>query len=221
MDYYLCPIYAIPTGILGLPGHICRGEDFRRMDKNWSGIEYGGEAVDADRVQAINQKFDDILTFLAEDIFPEWQKIDSMETYFAKERQEYLKATETGPKEPWMPWRCMWDLSTGDKKHPWRADAYLFGVWYLLSGKEKEGYECLDECVSHNTDYMKNYLKEYPKSYNDPRDSLAVMYYNAELFVRTKLIADAEERRKAIQDTYEDVCRFMRYFHGLAKRVER
>lgn len=224
MHCYLCPIYAIPTGILGLPGPVCRGENFRRMDKEWREIEYGGEAVDADRVQAINQKFDDILTFLAEDIFPEWQKIDSMETYFAKERQEYLKATETGPEEPWMPWRSMWDLSTEDKKHPWRADAYLFGVWYLLSGREREGYERLDECVEYNAKYRKSHYAssdEYLKAYNDPKDSLAVMCRNAELFARTKQITDAEERQKAIRDTYEEVCRFMRYFHGLSKRVER
>ena len=106
------------------------------MDKDWVGtIESASDAVDADRVQRIK-------TYLAEDIFPEWQKIDNMETYFAKERQEYLKATEVGPKEPWMPWRSMWDLGTG-------------------------------------------------------------------------------ERRKAIRESYEEVCRFMRYFHGLAKRVER
>lgn len=226
MGCYLCPAYTIPTEILGLPGHICRGENFRRMDRNWREIQYGGEAVDAGRVQAINQEFDDILTYLAEDIFPEWQKIDSMETYFAKERQEYLKAAETGPEEPWVPWRRMWDLGTGDRKDPWRADAYLFGVWYLLSGKEKEGYACLDECLECNAGHMECYFMtgepdEYSKAYNDPRDSLAVMYRNAELFAGTKQIADAEERKKAIWDTYEEVCRFMRYYHGLAKRVER
>lgn len=26
MSYYLCPIYAIEYGILGLPGHTCQGE---------------------------------------------------------------------------------------------------------------------------------------------------------------------------------------------------
>ncbi|MDE7414787.1 MAG: hypothetical protein K2N44_00435 [Lachnospiraceae bacterium] len=222
MDCYLCPVYALPAGILDLPGPVCQGENFHKMDKDWvSIIESASDAVDADRVQAVNQKFDDILTYLAEDIFPEWQKIDNMEIYFAKERQEYLKATEAGPKEPWMPWRSMWDLSTGDQKHPWRADAYLFGVWDLLSGREEEGYARLDECIGHNADYMKSLLKQYPKAYNDPRDSLSVIYFNAQLFAKTKQITDAGERRKAIRETYEEVCRFMRYFHGLAKRVER
>ncbi len=29
MTFYLCPIYAIQYGILGLPGHICQGENFQ------------------------------------------------------------------------------------------------------------------------------------------------------------------------------------------------
>lgn len=225
MQYYLCPIYAVPTGILGLPGPVCRGENFQQMEKEWGEIQFGSDAVDADRVGRINQKFDDILIFLAEDIFPEWQKIDSLETYFAKERVDYLKASEVGPKQPWG-FRPMWNLGTGDSKDPWRADAYLYGVWELLTGNEKEGYAHLDECVAHNAGYIKSYYasgssEEYVKAYNDPRDSLVVMYHNAELFAKTKQIPDAGERQKAVRDTYEEVCRFMRYFHGLSKRVER
>ena len=112
MSYYLGPIYAIEYGILGIPGHICQGENFQRMHKDWGVIEYGMEAVDAARVECINRKFDDILTFLADGVLPEWQKIGSLETYFAKERQDYLKATETGPKNL-RTCRLMWDLDSG------------------------------------------------------------------------------------------------------------
>jgi hypothetical protein len=35
MSCYLCPIYAIEYGILGLPGHICQGENFQRMQGDW------------------------------------------------------------------------------------------------------------------------------------------------------------------------------------------
>lgn len=220
MSYYLCPIYSIYTGILGLPGHICQGENFQKMQRDWGIIQHGSEAVDAVMVENVNQKFDDILTFLADGVLPEWQKIDSLETYFAKERQDYLKATEKGPIEPRMN-RPMWNLDTEGKKHPWRADEYLLGVWDLLSGREKEGYEHLEECVEFGAEYMKTCLKECPGAYNDPRDSMAVMYHNAGLFAKTKKIADAGERQKAIQETYEEVCRFMRYYHGLAKRTER
>ena len=220
MSYYLCPIYAIQYGILGLPGHICQGENFQKMHNGWGVIQYGTVAVDAAMVESINRKFDDILIFLAEGVLPEWKTIDSLEKYFAKERQSYLKATEIGPINP-RNGRPMWDLDTGGKKDSWRADDYLFGVWDLLSGKEEEGYALLEECVKYNSDYMEGRLKERPGAYNDSRDPMAVMYHNAQLFVRTKQIADAEERKDAIRETYEEVCRFMRYYHGLAKKMER
>lgn len=217
---YLCPIYAIQYGILGLPGHICQGENFQRMQKDWGVIQYGMEAVDAVMVERINRKFDDILIFLADGVLPEWQKIGSLETYFARERRDYLKATGTGPGNP-RTGRPMWDLGMGGKKDPWRADDYLFGVWDLLKGKETEGYAHLEECVKHNSDYMKDRLKEFPNACNDPGDAMAVMYRNAQLFLGTKEISDAEKRRDKIQETYEEVCRFMRYYHGLAKKTER
>ena len=56
------------------------------MQEDWGVIEYAGEAVDAARVARINSKFDDILTYLAGDVLPEWQKIDSLETYFRGSR---------------------------------------------------------------------------------------------------------------------------------------
>jgi len=220
MSCYFCPVYAIEYGILGLPGHICQGEHFRKMQRGWEVIQYGTNAVDDARVKSINGKFDDILTFLADGVLPEWQRIGSLEAYFAKERQDYLKATQKGPTDP-RTGRPMWDLDTGEKKDPWRADDYLFGVWDLLSGKEAEGYVRLEECVKVNSNYAKIHLKERPGAYNDPRESIVVMYHNAQLFVRTKQIADPEKRRNAIRETYEEVCRFMRYYHGLAKKTER
>ena len=171
-------------------------------------------------LESINGKFDDILIFLADGVLPEWQKIDSLETYFAKERQDYLKATEKGPVDP-RTGRPMWNLDAGEKKDPWRADDYLFGIWELLSGKEEEGYTRLEECVKWNSAYAENCLKERPKAYNDPKEPIAVMYHNAQLFLRTKQIRDTEERRNAIRETYEEVCRFMRYYHGLEKKTER
>lgn len=220
MSYYHCPVYAIQYGILGLPGHICQGENFQRMRKDWGVIQYGTVAVDAAMVESINRKFDDILTFLADGVLPEWQKIDSLETYFSRERQDYLKATEKGPIDPKND-GPMWNLDTDEKADPWRAYNYLFGVWNLLSGKESEGYRLLEECVKFNSDYMAGRLKERPGAYNDPREPLAVMCHNAQLFLRTKQIKDAGERRDAVLETYKEVCQFMRYYHGLAKKIER
>lgn len=70
-------------------------------------------------VERINNKFDDILVFLADGVLPEWQRIDSLETYFAKERQDYLKATQTGPQNP-RTGRPMWNLGRGNKEDSWR-----------------------------------------------------------------------------------------------------
>ena len=220
MSCWLCPIYAIQHGLPGLPGHISQGEHFQKMQSGWGVIQYGTTAVNADMVERINEKFDDILTYLADGILPEWQKIDSLETYFAKERLEYLKATETGPKDP-KTGRPMWNLDTGGKPDPWRAGDYLFGVWDLLSGWEAEGYARLEACVGLHTKHIEERVKKYPNAHNDPRDPLAVMYHNAQLFIQTKLIKDTEQRRNTIQKTYEDVCRFMLYYHGLAKKVGR
>ena len=103
----------------------------------------------------------------------------------------------------------------------WRADSYLYGVWNLLTGKEAEGYARLEECVRHNSDYMKDRLKEFPNACNDPRDAMAVMYRNAQLFLETKEISDAQKRWDVTRETYEKVCRFMRYYHSLAKKTER
>lgn len=50
---------------------------------------------------------------------------------------------------------------------------------------------------------------------------MAVLYYNAGLFLGTKQIADPGQRREAVRETYKEVYRFMEYYHGLAKRVER
>ena len=220
MYCYCCPVYAIPYGILGVPGHISQGERFQRMKKDWGVIQYGTVAVDAALVESINGKFDDILAYLADGLLPEWQKLDSLETYFAEERRAYLKAAEKGPADP-KNGRPMWNLSPGDWAGPWRSDDYLFGVWDLLSGREGEGYARLEECVKHNAAYMEDRLKEFPNACDDPRDAMAVMYRNGQLFVETKQIADAEERRKAILEVYEKVCRFMRYYHGLARKTGR
>lgn len=87
----------------------------------------------------------------------------------------------------------------------------------MLNGKEADGYARLEECVRYNSDYMEDRLKEFPEACDDPRDAMAVMYRNAQLFLGTRRTPDAEQRKNAIRETYEEVCRFMRYYHGLAK----
>ena len=64
-------------------------------------------------------------------------------------------------------------------------------------------------------------ILEDPNACNDSRDAMAVMYRNAQLFLETKEISDIQKRQDAIRETYEEVCRFMRYYHGLAKKTGR
>ena len=56
MSCYLCPLYAIPHGLPGLPGHISQGEAFQKMRKDWGVIQYGTTAVNAAAVAGINGK---------------------------------------------------------------------------------------------------------------------------------------------------------------------
>lgn len=52
------------------------------------------------------RQFDDILIFLADDVLPEWQKIDSLETYFAEERREDADAVNEDICSIINSWRC-------------------------------------------------------------------------------------------------------------------
>lgn len=210
MGYHMGPLYAIEDGFLELPGHICHGDTFQKIEQDWSEIQYDVDAINVDK---INQEFDYILTFLAEEVFPEWHKIDSLETYFSLEHQAYLQATETGPIDPLTQWP-MWETEAKQNRDPWHARDYTLGVWELLSGKEEEGYKHLESCVQQKKSY-------YCGDYNDRSSPDAILYHNAELFANTKQIKDHNDRKNAILKTYDEVCQFMKYYYRLTKRVER
>lgn len=212
MECYLCPLYALGRGPLNLPGQVGSGELYQNMQRNWRVIQYGTEAVDP---QEVSREFDEILTFLADGVFPEWQRIGSLETYFSRERQDYLRAVETGPADP-RTGRPMWDARPRGNPDPWRESDYLFGVWDLLSGREEAGYARLSACVEHNRARVEEYLREYPKEGEQLKNSFVMLYRNAERFARTAQ-APAGERRNVIQETYEEVCREMRVYHGLER----
>lgn len=218
LECYICPTYALPEGSLSIPSYITCGEAWEKVMRNWSVIQYDLTAIDCEVVTQINQKFDDILEYLATKLLPEWQKIDSLECYFSKERIDYLKATEVGPINPHTN-RPMWQEEALNENHPWRAEHYFFGVWHLLCGEEEEGYNHLEECVLHyeNPD---SYAIDFT-DYNNKRNHLSVLYYNAKLFYETKEISDMDERRQEITRIYEDVCKYMLYYHGLSKPIKR
>lgn len=221
MEYEMFPLYDIRSGILNLPADVCYSRNFRNMHENWGVIQYDLESVDTEK---INHKFDQILTFLAEEVFPRWQQIDSLETFFAGERQAYFQAARTAP--PDLPTNALLRSKQSsymeDRPHPWHADEYLFGVWDLLSGNMDAGYERLRRCVEAGEEYKAICVQDKrTMNPNDPRDPLAVLYYNAELFYRTREQKGEIARTQAVQAVYDDVCRFMRYYHKLDKKVER
>lgn len=217
LEYYLCPLYALGRGPLNLPGEVGSGELYQAMKRNWRVIQYGTEAVD---LQEVSREFDAILTFLADGVFPEWQKIDSLETYFSQERQEYLRAVRSGPADP-RTGRPIWGLGRQEDRDPWRGDDYLFGVWELLTGREEAGYARLRACVEHNRPGVEEYLRAYPREAGHIRNPFVTLYRNAKQFVRTAEVPAGQARREAIGAAYEEVCRAMRIYHGLAKETRR
>ena len=213
MTCYLGPLYSIDTGLLNLPVEVYQTDIYLELKNNWGDIQYDLEGVSAEK---INCQFDRILTLLAEEVLPRWQQIDSLEAFFAPERQAYFGAAMTGPLDTRTN-RPLWEIKS--VPHPWHADDYLFGVWDLLCGREEAGYERLARCVEYanahrNADW-------YTWDYNNPKDHLAVYCHNAELFYQTREQANADSRRQAIKETYEQVCHFMRYYYKLSKRVTR
>ncbi len=218
LNCYICPIYALPSGSLSAPAYIALGETWEKVMKNWSVIQYGLTAIDSDVIKEINEKFDDILEYLADGLLPQWQKISSLECYFAKERIDYLKAVETGPINPYNN-RPMWQINCLNENDPWKADHYFWGVWDLLCGEEEKGYAHLEKCVLHYEDRILNGVDL--GDYNNKRSPLAVLYHNATLFYQTKEISNTDRRREEITKVYDDVCKYMLYYHGLSKPVTR
>lgn len=214
MECYLCPLYALGRGPLNLPAEVGDGPLYQDMKRNWRVIQYGTEAVDP---LEVSREFDAILTFLADGVLPEWGKADSLETYFSQERQDYLRAVETGPVDP-RTGRPMWGGAPRGERDPWRENDYLFGVWDLLSGREEAGYARLSACLERNRPRVEEYLREYPGEADHIQNRYVTLYRNAGRFARTAQAPAGEPRRLAIQEAYEEVCGIMRIYHGLAKQ---
>ncbi|WP_321003107.1 hypothetical protein [Eisenbergiella porci] len=215
MDYCICPLYDIRSNILNLPGDVMHGEHRQEMLSGWGVIQFDVNGIDT---EGINRKFDQILTFLAEEVFPRWEQIDCLETFFAPERQALFQAMLAGPPDPIRECLLWDDRADAEKPHPWGADEYLFGIWELLSGQEEAGYERLDRCLEHGKSYVKQYLKQGNFTIESSlKDPMKLLYCNAELFYKTSGLLGKNVRRLAVLETYEYVCRYMRYFHRLEK----
>lgn len=215
MDYCICPLYDIRSNILNLPGDVMHGERRQEMLSGWGIIQFDMNGIDT---EGINRKFDQILTFLAEEVFPRWEQIDCLETFFAPERQALFQAMLAGPPDPIREWLLWDDRADAEKPHPWGADEYLFGVWELLSGQEEAGYEHLARCLEHGKPYVKQYREQGNFTIESSlKDPMKLLYCNAELFYKTSGQLGKDARRLAVLETYEYVCRYMRYFHRLEK----
>ena len=65
IDYCICPLYDIRSHILNLPGDVMHGERRKEMLSGWGVIQFDLNGTDT---EGINRKFDQILTFLAEEV---------------------------------------------------------------------------------------------------------------------------------------------------------
>ena len=72
------------------------GERRKEMLSGWGVIQFDLNGTDT---EGINRKFDQILTFLAEEVFPCWEQIDCLEAFFAPERQALFQAMLAGPPD--------------------------------------------------------------------------------------------------------------------------
>ena len=215
MDYCICPLYDIRSHILNLPEDVMHGVRRKEMLSGWGVIQFDLKGTDT---EGINRKFDQILTFLAEEVFPRWEQIDCLETFFAPERQALFQAMLAGPPDPIRECLLWDDRADAARPHPWGADEYLFGVWELLSGQEEVGYERLARCLEQGKPYINQYREQENFTIeNSLKDPMKLLYCNAELFYKTRGQLGKDARRQAVLETYEYVCRYMRVFHKLEK----
>lgn len=215
IDYCICPLYDIRSHILNLPGDVMHGERRKEMLSGWGVIQFYLNGTDT---EGINRKFDQILTFLAEEVFPCWEQIDCLEAFFAPERQALFQAMLAGPPDPIRECLLWDDRADAARPHPWGADEYLFGVWELLSGQEENGYERLTRCLEQGEPYIRQFQEKGDFTIeNSLKDPMKLLYCNTQLFYKTSGQVGKDARRRAVLETYKYVCRYMRGFHKLER----
>lgn len=213
VQFYRCPLYALGLEKMDLPRNIYYTKNYKDMQKDWQLIEYIHQNMS---VRDIDREFDNILRFFAEDVFPSWNQIDSLDTYFCNERKEYLETMLVGPpnlKHPRI--LPLWD-DTAQDDNPWGLHDYLYGVWDLLCGNEESGYKHLKDCLKHEKSFLQ--LSQESKDSHYEKDYRVVLYRNAHCFLDTQFYFDINKRKQAIKDTYNEICEFMRYYHCLKKK---
>lgn len=217
VQFYLCPLYALGLEKLDLPRSVFYTDHYISMQRHWSSIEYIYQDIS---IKDIDQEFNYMLAFFAEDVFPHWHQINSLDTYFCNERKEYLNAMLIGPpnlKHPRI--LPLWNDTEMNNDDSWGINDYLYGVWDLLCGREEAGYKHLEDCLKHEESYLKwcEESKRNPNYHLYQKDPQAVLYHNAHCFLDTKYSLN---KAQAIQETYNDVCELMRCYHRLKKRTK-
>ena len=215
--FYHCPLYALGLEQMDLPRSIFYTDHYVSMQRNWSSIEYIYEDIS---VKNIDQEFDYILAFFAEDVFPKWHQIGSLDTYFCDERKDYLNAMLVGPpnlKHPKL--FPLWNDREMNNDDSWGLYDYLYGVWDLLCGREDIGYQRLEKCLKYEKSYLKGCQESQTEFhyYQYQKAPQAVLYHNVHCFLDTR---KSHNRKQAIQDTYHEVCEFMRCYHRLKKKTK-
>jgi len=172
-------------------------------------------------VPLLCEQIDRIVRYLAQVVLPTFEQIDSIETFFAKERLEWYDVVKIGPpmiKYGWI--GASWEpepprLNSPAVPYVKPEYSYMFGVWNLYAGQEATGYGQLEDCtvkLDKNTEHFKRNdpQKESWTSTDLMNDSDGIMNQFAKRFLQTRDIDNPEERRAQIISTYQDVCRILK-----------
>lgn len=224
MSTRIMPAYMVmqrPVDYCGLP------EDCRHSKYSEEVFDYNNwkEIHHVSSVPLLCEQVDRITRYLAEVVLPTFEQVDSISTFFAKERLEWHDALKIGPpifKYGWI--APAWEpkppkLDCPAKPFVQPEYSYMFGVWNLYSGQEALGYEQLENCkakldeiIAYNkTDFR---MKEKLTSTDLVNYSDEIMSHFARCFLKTRNIENPEKRRQQIISTYQDIC-------GILKRAYR
>ena len=88
----------------------------------------------------------------------------------------------------------------------------------MPQGQEENGYERLTRCLEQGEPYIRQYQEKGDFTIeNSLKDPMKLLYCNAQLFYKTSGQVGKDARRRAVLETYEYVCRYMRGFHKLER----
>ncbi|WP_310604278.1 hypothetical protein [Anaerosporobacter sp.] len=222
MSTSIMPAYMLldlPTDYCELPEN-CKHTQYSEevFDyNNWRHIHYVKSAT------LLCEQIDRIVQYLAKVVLPMFDEIDSVETFFAKERLDWYDLMKVGPpmikfQRGWI--NPAWNTTSSDTDSsavPYVEPkySYMFGIWNLYSGQENTGYEQLADCTAKLDENAVAYKWSFPEKESLTTTDLRnyareIMRQFAWRFLKTRDIDNPGKRREQIISTYQDVCKILK-----------